>query len=552
MNHSNKAFNDAYNAWQRGDYALTSSLLDGLDSAEALHLRGLAARRLGQRDLARSSLTAARVKDPGNAEIHHNFALLELDAEAYDQALIAVTQALELRPNWTAALRTQGRTFLALGNWRKADAVYQYLVDQNATDSVARYGLANVWLELGRAEEALAAFDQLLAEGMTDPSCYFMRARAHQVLGHAQRARTDFELALKLQPSVLFLRETARHLWTMNKSAAFERLLLQPYNETSLQLCAAELLRQGGSYHLVSKVLSDQPESAEALATRAWACIEQDRNEQAVELSKQALSYDQKHARASAAIITALCAIDQAAAAQPHIDEMRQREPLAQHWIAYQLMVWRLLDNPQYQQWMDYEDLIQIYELPLPDGYASILDFNSQLETALLGLHNLEQHPIDQSLRGGSQTRRDLELEQAPAITAYLKAIDVPIQNYMQHIGTQADHPLCARNTGKYKIAGCWSVKLNGGGHHVNHVHPEGWISSAYYVTVPASDEKTRSGWINFGEPAYATKPASPCERSIQPVAGQLVLFPSYLWHGTNPVIGDELRLTAPFDVVPA
>ena len=196
--------------------------MDGLDSAEALHLRGLAARRLGQRDLARSSLTAARVKDPGNAEIHHNFALLELDAEAYDQALIAVTQALELRPNWTAALRTQGRTFLALGNWRKADAVYQYLVDQNATDSVARYGLANVWLELGRAEEALAAFDQLLAEGMTDPSCYFMRARAHQVLGHAQRARTDFELALKLQPSVLFLRETARHLWTMNKSAAFE------------------------------------------------------------------------------------------------------------------------------------------------------------------------------------------------------------------------------------------------------------------------------------------------------------------------------------------
>jgi hypothetical protein len=31
-----------------------------------------------------------------------------------------------------------------------------------------------------------------------------------------------------------------------------------------------------------------------------------------------------------------------------------------------------------------------------------------------------------------------------------------------------------------------------------------------------------------------------------------LVLFPSYLWHGTVPFSAGEMRLTAAFDVLPA
>jgi predicted 2-oxoglutarate/Fe(II)-dependent dioxygenase YbiX len=36
----------------------------------------------------------------------------------------------------------------------------------------------------------------------------------------------------------------------------------------------------------------------------------------------------------------------------------------------------------------------------------------------------------------------------------------------------------------------------------------------------------------------------------IAPVAGQLVLFPSYVWHGTVPIVAGE-RLNIAFDVVP-
>jgi len=89
-------------------------------------------------------------------------------------------------------------------------------------------------------------------------------------------------------------------------------------------------------------------------------------------------------------------------------------------------------------------------------------------------------------------------------------------------------------------------------GYHVNHVHPQGWISSAYYVSVPAEveDETERSGWIKFGEPRFPV-PGADAERYVKPRAGRLVLFPSYMWHGTMPIHGDEARMTIAFDAVP-
>jgi hypothetical protein len=86
----------------------------------------------------------------------------------------------------------------------------------------------------------------------------------------------------------------------------------------------------------------------------------------------------------------------------------------------------------------------------------------------------------------------------------------------------------------------------------VNHIHPEGWISSAYYLAVPAEvqDPIARSGWIKFGEPRFPMPGGEPL-RHVQPRAGRLVLFPSYLWHGTTPIHGDEPRMTIAFDAVP-
>jgi hypothetical protein len=100
-----------------------------------------------------------------------------------------------------------------------------------------------------------------------------------------------------------------------------------------------------------------------------------------------------------------------------------------------------------------------------------------------------------------------------------------------------------------------WSVRLRPNGFHANHYHPQGWISSACYLHLPSAvRDRGGEGWIQFGEPAFPTTPPLEPEYFLRPEPGLLVLFPSYMWHGTVPFTGapEDTRLTIAFDVVPA
>jgi hypothetical protein len=89
-------------------------------------------------------------------------------------------------------------------------------------------------------------------------------------------------------------------------------------------------------------------------------------------------------------------------------------------------------------------------------------------------------------------------------------------------------------------------------GFHVNHIHPEGWISSALYIALPdeVRDATDRSGHIQFGVPPIELGLALPPRRIVKPQVGELVLFPSYMWHGTVPFTSAQPRITVAFDLV--
>jgi uncharacterized protein (TIGR02466 family) len=179
-------------------------------------------------------------------------------------------------------------------------------------------------------------------------------------------------------------------------------------------------------------------------------------------------------------------------------------------------------------------------------------ELNGALLTALNARHPFAVQPLDQSLMNGSQTARSLVTDPDPAIRAVLKAFEEPIADFRKHIGTNPAHPLSARNSGATQFSGAWSVQLRREGFHVNHFHPQGWISSAYYVAVPGEvhDVNLMSGWIKFGETRYPVPGVQPAT-FVKPRPGRLVLFPSYMWHGTNPIHGSEPRTTIAFDAVP-
>src|SRR3546814_1447359 len=115
----------------------------------------------------------------------------------------------------------------------------------------------------------------------------------------------------------------------------------------------------------------------------------------------------------------------------------------------------------------------------------------------------------------------------------------------------ESDHPLLQARDRSFKFAGSWSVRLTGSGFHVSHIHPQGLVSSAFYVSLPSDlgSGASKNGWLEIGgPPAELDLKLSPLA-TIEPRPGRLALFPSYLYHGTRPLETGE-RLTIAFDLV--
>src|SRR5581483_5414439 len=132
-----------------------------------------------------------------------------------------------------------------------------------------------------------------------------------------------------------------------------------------------------------------------------------------------------------------------------------------------------------------------------------------------------------------------------PAIRALFDAFAGPVRQYIEHI-SRGPELLSRRNTGRWRFNGAWSVRLRSSGFHRSHTHPRGWISSACYLELPdvVQDLTRQQGVLAFGEPGIITSPPLGAEYSVRPKLGQLVLFPSYFWHGTIAFQSDQPRLT--------
>lgn len=210
----------------------------------------------------------------------------------------------------------------------------------------------------------------------------------------------------------------------------------------------------------------------------------------------------------------------------------------------YFAAAWRMLGDPRHS-WLEPEATVGVYDL------ADALPPLAELAAHLRGLHNQVRQPIEQSVRGGTQTDGHLLLRDEPIIQASKAVLRQAVERHIAALPSRDPaHPqLRHRRDAPVRFAGSWSVRLLSGGHHDNHVHPEGWFSSALYIALPDSiGGDAKAGWLALGEPQQSLGLDVPPMRMIEPKPGRLVLFPSTMWHGTVPFAEGE-RLTIAFDV---
>jgi Flp pilus assembly protein TadD len=411
-----------------------------------------------------------------------------------------------------------------------------------------------------RAEAALDSLDKACQLGLRGLELHVNRGRTLALLYRMEEAEREFVTAVGLDQTHIDAQVNLARLRYMRGDAAFARDFRIAADAhlayLALQTSYLTVLRCAGLFDLAQthlQRLMDHHGPLPALRAQLAQVLQvADRLPEAELQALAAAAGDPGSADIIETLVLIQLAGGKAAEAREHILRQRSGRPNAQNWLAYEASALRLLGDPAYRQLVDYDRHVRCFEVQPPTGWRSIAHFNADLLQALKQRHPFASHPLDQSLRHGSQTTRNLLAETDAIIRAALDAFAPPLRDYVAGIGQAATHPLSARSTGAAAMVGAWSVRLHRDGFHVNHVHPEGWISSAYYVDVPdeVRDVNLRSGWLKFGEPRFAIPGAVP-EHFVQPRQGLLVLFPSFVWHGTNAIRGDAPRTSIAFDAVP-
>ena len=213
---------------------------------------------------------------------------------------------------------------------------------------------------------------------------------------------------------------------------------------------------------------------------------------------------------------------------------------------AFLEIAWRIIGDPRSHWLAAQPGLIDTRELLLS---ASQL---ADISAVLRSMHRSRSQPIGQSVRGGTQTAGQLFVQQNPAIDLLKDALAVAIRDFVGALpAADPRHPLLKYRDMGLAFGPSWSVRLNEGGFHAAHFHPGGILSSACYISLPETldDAEERPGWLEIGRPPPQF-PDLPPLQMVEPKPGLLVLFPSFLFHGTRPFADGE-RLTVAFDLVP-
>jgi tetratricopeptide (TPR) repeat protein len=391
--------------------------------------------------------------------------------------------------------------------------------------------LADAYIESGRVELALAAYDRGLRS--------FPRSR----LIHRLRARTLWEADAPTDP--------LQALWQAARDAG---------QDTGLWETLLEALHHLKRQEDIGRALDEAREAGCARSPvlgqleAAWLASS-GHPDRAGRLLEELLSAYGNHDGLTLAAAEHALGHGDLRRTEQLCQQVLRHDPHCQFALALLGTAWQLLGDPRESWLLDYERMVLPQFVEAPGGWADARTFFADVAEVLGRLHRMRSHPIDQTLRGGTQTNGYLFRMKEPVIAALEASIRDALAGVLAAFPFEQGHPFWGRRTagGAFRFSGAWSVRLQAQGFHTNHMHPQGWISSALYIELPDELGKGTGdeGCLQFGVPPIETGLNLPARRVVRPEVGLLTLFPSYMWHGTIPFDSPRSRLTVAFDIVP-
>ncbi len=579
-----------------GAEKLLSPIFNDLKSdAPVLHLMGIIKKSQSQWADAERHLRAAIAGALSEGAYYNDLGVVLQQRGNFAEAIRIFQAAIALMPGAAQPRINLTRCFISAGDHKGAEVEARILIRiapsadawtllaqvQRAQDRVEdavksseeavrlapdrrsyRHNLAIAYERVGKSKQALEQFERLARDGVDTPELAVNLARAYQADNRAEQGEAVLEQAVKQWPGSTVAHSALARLRWLNgagesATAFLEEAVRARPNDLALRLVCADLLHRAEYSERARRVLEDglrlNNEEPALLSSMGVVLDETGRIEEALVFLRRAAFLTPGVIKTHRNLIPTMLRARQAEEALQLIRAGRETAPEDQELIAFEACALRILGDPAYHHLYDYGRLVQATDIAAPRGFFGIENFNASLAETLRVLHQSSAHPLDQNIRNGTQTSRNLLTEPEVNLQAFFTAMDAPIQAYIKALHAHPQDPVGRRRSNAYRFGAAWSVKLQTGGYQINHVRQGGWISGAYYVEAPApaAGAPEHARWLKFGEPRLPTPGCEPAH-FVEPKPGRVVLFPSYMWHGTVPHAGPGEQLTVSFDIIPA
>jgi Flp pilus assembly protein TadD len=512
---------------------------------------------------AASAYQKAIELNPGDWKTFYNLGVVLSRLSRPADALVVQRRALALNPSSPEVLAQAGLLLHKTGDNAGALDMLDKAVAAAPDRFEAHYYRGTVLAAEGRIAEAAAAQASAVLAAPSRFEGHLASGKLLARLGREDEALAAYRRAVESNPAALAAHEEFNNLaWEMGQdvrqlgSHAFARA--QVGETPELLLAEAQLLlrfRDAGQAARAEALLVRAGDGADIASARGRALLLQNR------FAEAAVQFDRVIAAEPACIghrqdlAISLLRDRDAAAARRVLDDALAMESENQLTLGLLTLVARAQGDETWLGRMAVDEWAQEIAPPVPPGFADMAAFNAALSEELMTFHTRTAAPMDQSLNCGTLTPgSNLFARKSRLLSLLQDSLRQAVANYIAGLPTDAGHPFLGRKSGAFDFSGSWSCRLHSAGYHTNHIHPKGWISSAYYVDLPpgvAAGGEDNQGALKFGESPFDLGQDDQPSRVVTPAVGKLVLFPSYFWHGTMRFTASRPRLTVAFDVVP-
>lgn len=539
---------------------LESSLEQKSGQPQVLLNLAITYKRAGQSEKAQKLFRQIIAIQPENKQAYQNLIKLLAESNAIQEAFDVCDEAIRVTQQSDYFLLEKAELMSSIQRYDDAIAIYQSLLSQHPNKPEFIHGMALALRQNGDSKKALSLYQMLIQQGVSSFQLFHNLGNALSDLGQLTEAISYYEKAIELKPGYVHSHINLNELlWEVGQKQRFltsylQAIPLQPHN-MPLKFAYCQSLLRTSNYDICLKTLEEVDPQLRHFA-QYWDLIA--RAEKGLGNNQRCLAH-YKTAAEQADVgqeimlnyAQALIEAQKIDDAQDLLESIVKDSPDDQFAWSLLGLCWRINDDPRERQLNNYNELVGEFEIDTPPGFESIQEYCRQLNDYLTELHTGTNQPVEQTLTGGTQTRGNLFDNPHPLIQALAKELRKCISKFIEN-SASFEFVQSTNASQTFEFSGSWSVQLKDKGFHTSHIHPMGWLSSAFYVSLPdvVADSVSKQGWFCLGKPNIKTTPKLDAVRQVQPTVGKLVLFRSYMWHSTTAFASAHNRTTVAFDVI--